>query len=57
VRYEGSDPAWAKRYPRGEDRIHGAFGVGLAFSRAQLDFGLDFASGVAALSISGVVSF
>jgi len=44
-------------FPKGDDEIHYAFGFGLAFERAQIDFGADFSDNVDTLSVSGGLRF
>jgi len=43
--------------PRGEDQVHWALGLGVAFQRFQIDVGVDFADQVDTASVSAVYSF
>lgn len=43
--------------PRGEDEMHYALGGGVAFSRFQIDLGVDFADRVDTVSLSAIYSF
>jgi len=44
-------------FPPGEDQIHYATGVGLAFTNFQIDLGLDFSELVDTISLSAIYSF
>jgi hypothetical protein len=43
--------------PRGEDQVHVALGLGVAFQSYQIDFGIDLADTVDTVSVSAVYSF
>jgi long-chain fatty acid transport protein len=44
-------------FPPGDDQIHYALGLGLAFKRFQIDLGADFSDQVDTLSVSAIYSF
>ncbi|MGB5392344.1 MAG: hypothetical protein WBP10_19385 [Thermoanaerobaculia bacterium] len=51
------DPFTRALLPPGSDEMHYAGGVGLAFKRFQIDFGIDFSDQVDTASISAIYSF
>ena len=55
--YSGDDPFTRALYPRGEDALHIAVGVGVAFKRFQIDVGVDFSNPANVFSLSGIYSF
>lgn len=57
IRHTGDDPFLRALQPRGEDEIHFALGLGVAFQRFQIDLGMDFADQVDTLSVSAVYTF
>jgi len=56
-RYEGDDPFERAVFPPGEDSLHVSVGVGIAFSRFQIDIGADLSDAVDQFAISGIYSF
>jgi hypothetical protein len=57
IREVSQNPYNRAIFQGGEDELHLAFGLGLAFSRFQLDVGADLSETVETLSVSGIVSF
>jgi long-subunit fatty acid transport protein len=55
--YSGDNPFTRALYPAGEDALHIAVGVGVAFKRVQVDIGADFSDGIDQFSVSGIFSF
>ena len=55
--YEGRDPFERAVVRRGEDEIHLAGGIGVAFESFQLDFGIDLSDLVDTASVSAIYSF
>ncbi|TNF70667.1 MAG: hypothetical protein EP299_13565 [Acidobacteria bacterium] len=51
------DPLGRALFQEGEDEIHLALGIGLAFKNFQVDFGLDFSDLVDTVSLSAIYSF
>ena len=56
-RSHSDDPFARAIYPQGEDALHIAVGVGIAFSRFQIDLGADFSDEVDQFALSGIFSF
>jgi hypothetical protein len=57
IRATGDDLIDRSLLPPGEDQVHFTFGAGLAFGSFQIDFGVDLADRVNALSASAIYSF
>ena len=57
LRETSDDPFLRALQPRGENQIHYALGVGIAFRGFQIDVGADFADQVDTASVSAVYSF
>ncbi len=57
VRSTSDDPFLRALLPQGDDEMHYAAGLGLAFESFQLDVAIDLAERVNALSLSAVYSF
>ena len=55
--YSGDDPFTRALYPAGENALHVAVGVGVAFGRFQIDIGADFSDAVDQFAVSGIFSF
>ncbi|TNF74850.1 MAG: hypothetical protein EP299_06810 [Acidobacteria bacterium] len=53
----GSGPLLQALRPPGEDQMHYSGGIGLAFERFQIDFGIDLSEFVDTASISAIYSF
>ena len=56
-RYIGDDPFTQALYPPGEDLLHVAVGVGIAFRDFQIDLGADFSDTANTLAVSAIYSF
>ncbi len=56
-RYTGSDPFQQALFPAGQDELHLALGVGIAFSRFQIDLGIDLSEEIDTLALSAIYSF
>jgi len=54
---EDSDPFCQAIFRGGDDELHFAIGLGVAFARFQLDVGLDLSEPVDTLSVSAIFSF
>lgn len=54
VRDTSSDPFLRALFPRGEDEMHYAVGLGLAFEGFQVDLGVDLAHRVDTVSVSAI---
>jgi len=53
----GGDELEQALFPPGDDEIHYALGLGLAFRRFQIDLGADFSDPVDTVSVSAIYSF
>jgi long-subunit fatty acid transport protein len=51
------DPLEQALFPPGDDQIHYALGLGLAFKKFQIDLGADFSDFVDTISVSAIYSF
>jgi long-chain fatty acid transport protein len=56
-RYLGDDPFSQALYRQGEDILHVTAGVGIAFSRFQIDIGADFSDLANVFALSAIYSF
>jgi long-subunit fatty acid transport protein len=56
-RYLGDDPFSQALYLQGEDILHVSAGVGIAFSRFQIDVGADFSDVADVFALSAIYSF
>jgi long-chain fatty acid transport protein len=56
-RYEGADPFQRALFHPGEDELHFSIGVGIAFSRFQIDVGADISDAVDQIALSAIYSF
>jgi len=56
-RFEGDSAVTRALFPSGEDSVHVAVGVGLAFSSLQVDLGFDYSDNVSTASLSAIYSF
>ncbi len=54
---EDSDPVCQALFRGGDDELHFAIGLGIAFAPFQLDVGLDLSELVDTLSVSAIFSF
>jgi long-subunit fatty acid transport protein len=57
IRGISDDPFLRTGLPPGDDEIHLATGLGLAFEKFQIDLGADFSELVDTVSVSGIYSF
>jgi hypothetical protein len=57
LQFQGDEAFAEALFLPGEDEIHWALGLGLAFNRFQLDLGADFSDPVDTVSISAIYSF
>jgi hypothetical protein len=57
IRYEGPNPLDRALFQPGEDTVHYALGLGLAFRSFQIDVGADFSKFVDTASLSVIYSF
>jgi long-subunit fatty acid transport protein len=56
-RFEGDSAVTRALFPSGEDTVHFALGLGLAFESIQVDVGFDYSEEVTTASISAIFSF
>lgn len=56
-RFEGDSAVTRALFPSGEDTVHFAVGVGLAFKSLQVDLGFDYSDNVSTASMSAIFSF
>ncbi|HXV59721.1 MAG TPA: outer membrane protein transport protein [Vicinamibacteria bacterium] len=57
IRYVGDDPVLRALFPAGDDEVHFAVGFGMAFSKFQIDVGVDLSDLVNTTSFSAIYSF